>query len=351
MTACRTGNAEAVRHLLKSKAHVNASERRGQTALMWASAEGHIGVVDLLLATEADMDLATPAGFSAMMFAAREGRIDVVRRLLAAGVDVNAAMHPKTKGSRTLRDGTSALILAVESGHFELAMMLVQKGAAPNDQRSGITPLHALSRVRKPDWGENENGDPSPRGSGTLTSLEFVHELVRAGADVNTRLEKGSGGRAVLNPRGATPFLFAAKTADVPLMKLLIDLGADPAIPNADGCLPIMATAGIGVRAVGEEAGTEPEVLDAVDFLIQHGADVNAKDGNGETAMHGAAYRNFPMVVASLAKHGADPAVWNQKNKHGWTPVMIAQGKRPGSFKPSPETIHALQAAMADSKK
>ena len=351
MTAARTGNADCVSHLLKNKADINAAERQGQTALMWAAAEGHVGVLDLLIKAGANLDRSTQKGFSAIMFAARQGHSAAVTRLLAAGVDPNTAMHPKSSGNRTPRDGTSALQLAVESGHFELAMILVQEGADPNDQRSGFTPLHALSWVRKPDRGENEKGDPPPRGSGRLTSLELVKELVRAGADVNTRLEKGSGGRAVLNKRGATPFLLAAKTADVPFMKLLLELGADPTIPNAEGCMPIMAAAGIGVRAVGEEAGTETEVLEAINFLVKIGANINAKDKNGETAMHGAAYRNFPEVVASLAKYGADPAVWNQKNKHGWTPTMIASGKRPGSFKPSPETIRALKTAMTVAEK
>lgn len=347
MTACRTGKVGVVRSLLKHKAQINVTERRGQTALMWAAAEGHSDVLDLLIKSGADVSKSTSKGFSAIMFAARRGHIDAVKRLLAAGIDVNSAMHPKTKGNRTPRDGTSALQLAVESGHFELALVLVKNGADPNDQRSGFTPLHALSWVRKPDRGENSKGDPSPRGSGRLTSLEFVREIAHAGADVNARLNKGASGRAVLSKRGATPFLLAAKTCDVAFMKLLLDLGADPTIPNAEGCMPIMAAAGIGVRAVGEEAGTEPEVVETIDFLMKLGANINAKDENGETAMHGAAYRNFPLVVASLAKYGADPAVWNKKNKHGWTPEMIASGKRPGSFKPSPVTIRAIRAAAA----
>lgn len=349
MLAARTGNAEVLRHLLAHQAPVNVSDRSGQTALMWAAAAGHVEAVDVLLKAGADVKAATKNDFTAIMFAAREGRMDVVRRLLKAGVDVNAVMRPKSSGGRTPRKGTSALILAVESGHYELAMLLIEEGADPNDQRSGYAPLHVLSWVRKPNRGEDPSGDPPPRGSGHLTDLEFVEALVKAGADVNLQLKRGQGGRAVLNPRGATPFLLASKTADVPYLKLLLKLGADPKLTNVDGCTPLMAAAGVGVRAVGEEAGTEPEVVAALKLLIGLGLDVNAVDQNKETAMHGAAYRNFPLAVALLAEHGADPKVWNHKNKYGWTPFLIAQGHRPGSFKPSPETVRALEAARSPS--
>ena len=107
-----------------------------------------------------------------------------------------------------------------------------------------------------------------------------------------------------------------------------------------------MAAAGIGVVAVGEEAGTEPEVLEAIHFLVAHGADVNVVDQNGQTAMHGAAYRNYPAAVRLLADLGADAEVWNSKNKYGSTPQLIAAGRRPGSFKPSPDTIAALKNAL-----
>lgn len=130
-------------------------------------------------------------------------------------------------------------------------------------------------------------------------------------------------------------------------MKTLVELGADPAEPNIDGCRPLMAAAGVGVRAVDEEAGTETEVVDAIEYLVSLGMNVNTVDENRETAMHGAAYRCFPLVVKCLAGHGADSKLWDHKNKPGWTPVMIAQGKHPGSFKPSPETESALRDAMS----
>ena len=346
MTAARTGSPECIRELLKHDAKINAEERSGQTALMWAAAAGNVDAVDVLVKAGADVDKSTGRGFTAMTFAARDGHLNVVKRLIEAGVDVNYAMQPKQSGGRNPRKGTSALTLAVESGHFELAMLLVRHGADPNDQRSGFTPLHSLTWVRKPDRGEDPNGDPPPKGSGNLTSLQFVKELVAAGANVNATLSRGKSGKAILSHEGATPFLFASKTADLPYLQLLLELGADPTLTNVDHCNAIMAAAGVGVRAVGEEAGTESEVMEVVEFLLALNIDINTVDDNKETAMHGAAYRNYPVLVEFLANHGAKPGSWNHKNKYGWTPVMIAEGNRPGSFKPSPVTVAALRKAM-----
>lgn len=52
------------------------------------------------------------------------------------------------------------LLMAVENGHFELAINLVKAGADPNDLRGGYTALHNITWVRKPDHGEGEDGQP-----------------------------------------------------------------------------------------------------------------------------------------------------------------------------------------------
>lgn len=347
MTAARTGDAEIVRLLIKHQADVNATEANGQTALMWAASAGHASLIDILAAAGADLEATSRQGFTALHFAARDGRAEVATKLIDAGSKINAVMQPKNKGGRAPRDGMSPLLLAVESGHFELALGLVRHGADPNDQRSGYAPLHALSWVRKANLGDNPTGDPEPRGSGSVTSLQFVRQLAASGADINLRIRDNKQGVKQLKHEGATPLLFAARTADLALMRVLTQLGADPLTPNEQGCTPLMACAGVGVQGVGEEAGTEPEVLASLTFLLGLGADPNTIDDNRETAMHGAAYRNFPRVVELLAAHGADPAKWNHKNRSGWTPMRIAEGYRPGSFKPHPETQQALRAALA----
>jgi ankyrin repeat protein len=348
MTAARTGKVGPVKALLSRGANVDAKEKRGQTALMWAGADGHAAVVELLLKAGADFRTPLPdSGFTPLFFAAREGRTEVVRALLKAGADVTEAMQPRKSSGKGPGKGTSALTLAVENGHFELALALIEAGADPNDQRSGYTPLHMMTWVRKPPRGEDE-GAPPPLGSGNLSSTQFIRKLVERGADVNAQLKNGRGGPGLWNKVGATPFLMAAATADIVYMRLLVELGADPRMANVDNCTPLMVACGIGVgsAAANETAGEEPEVLEAAQLLLELGADVNAVDANGETAMHGAAYKNLPKVVQFLADKGAKVEVWNLKNKYGWTPLLIAEGHRPGNFKPSAETIVALQQVM-----
>jgi len=347
MTAARTGKTGPVKALLARGAKVNAKDRKGQTALMWAAADGHAEVVTTLIAAGAEFRAALPSGFTPLLFAAREGRIEVVRVLLKAGADVNEAMQPKKSAARGPVAGNSALTLAVENGHFELAVVLLKAGADPNDDRAGFGALHMISWVRKPSRGDDDEGAPPPNGSGKLTSLDFVKELVAHGAKVNLPTKKSIPGRGVLSRTGATPLLAAASTADVPLLRTLIELGGDPQLPNAQGATPLLAAAGVGVGAPEEAAASEPDVLEAIAVLIKLKADVNAVDKSGETAMHGAAYRNHPKVVKLLADNGAKIDVWYKTNKAGLTPLVIAEGHRPGlNFRPSPETVAALHKVM-----
>ncbi|MCI0357482.1 MAG: ankyrin repeat domain-containing protein [Planctomycetaceae bacterium] len=343
MTASRTGRLGAVQALLARGANVNAREHKGQTALMWAAADGHVDVVDCLLKAGADFRTPLSSGFTPLFFAVREGREAVVFRLLEAGIDVNEHMAPQQRGSAPRGKRTSPLLLALENGHFELAAALLKAGADPNDRPAGYAALHAISWVRKPIRGD---GDPPPIGSGSLSSLDLVRLLARK-ADLDVRLEKGEGGRGRFTTTGSTPFLLAARACDVPLMKLLIELGADTKLPNADRCPALLAAAGVGALGDGDEAaGTEDEAVEAARLLLDLGADVNAVDDNGETAMHGAAYQSRWKLVELLAERGADIKVWNLKNKWGWTPLMIAQGHRPGNFRPAPDTIAAIERVM-----
>jgi len=182
-----------------------------------------------------------------------------------------------------------------------------------------------------------------------MDSLEIVRRLAAKGADLNAR---ASGRRKEtvmthLNLNGGTPFFFAARTGDTELMRLLVDLGADPKLPNEDGATPLMAAAGLDNRSPGEDAGTEPECLEAVKLALELGNDINAVDDNGNTVMHGAAIKQMPSVVKFLAEKGAKVEVWNRQNSDGWTPLRIAAGVwRAGNFRFDVPTTKAIQELM-----
>ena len=355
MTAARTGRTEAVQALLAGGADVKAKEtRRGQTAVMWAAAEGHTATIQALLAAGADGQERLASGFTPLLFAVREGHIGAVQALLKAGANVNDTVQPapssgRVQGGAAARAGTGALLLAVLNGHFEVGAVLLAAGADANANASGWTALHAITGVRKPGGGDN---NPAPLGSGSMSSLEFVKKLKEHGADLNARMTKKINvGLTSLNTAGATAFLLAARSGDAELMRALAALGADPLIPNADGATPLIAAAGLGTRSPGEDAGTESEVLEAVAVALELGNDINAVDANGETAMHGAAYKNVPAVVEYLASHGAKREVWDKPNKQGWTPLRIAEGYRFGNYKPSAVTMAAFARVMGGAAK
>ena len=352
LTAARTGRVDVVEALYEAGVDLHFREpRRGQTALMWAAAEGNLEVVELLLEVGADPNATLDSGFTPLLFAVREGRIDVTEALLRAGVDVNVPTPGKAvkrdrplPGGRSVRPGSTPLLVAVTNGHFELAARLLDAGADPNAAHTGYTALHMLARVRKPGAGDN---NPRPDGSGLMNGLDFVRDMVEHGADLEARMTtRARLNNTSLNELGATPYVLAALVADADLMRVFVELGADPLTRTDNGSTALMAAAGLGTRSPGEDAGTEEEVLEAVRTALDMGADIDAVNANGETPMHGAAYKNLPRVVHLLADSGADIEVWNQRNRYGWTPLTIARGYRFGNFKPSPVTVAAIETIM-----
>jgi hypothetical protein len=129
-------------------------------------------------------------------------------------------------------------------------------------------------------------------------------------------------------------------------MRLLVELGADPLLPNFNNTTALMAAAGLGTTEPLEEVGEEIEALEAVNMLLDLGADINAVNNDGDTAMHGAAYNIYPRVVELLAKRGADPQIWKNPNKFGRTPLFIAEGYAGRLPRPDGPTVAAVTKQM-----
>ncbi|MEE2635734.1 MAG: ankyrin repeat domain-containing protein [Acidobacteriota bacterium] len=333
MAAARTGAPGVVRILLESGANQNVTEQAGQIPLMWAAAHNNADAIELLVTRGADVHARTPVqdptpsrsyfssppatGFTPLLFAVRGGQLDATRVLLDAGANVND----------TLSDGQSALVVAVANANWELANYLLDRGADPTLAGAGWNALHQTVRTRRPN---PSGGLAGPIPTGRVDSIDVVRKLIAHGVDVDTRMTRNGmkdGQRSRLNRLGATAFFLAAKNTDVEAMRVLIDAGADAAITSADGTTPLMVAAGVAIFIPGEDGGSLPgqehEVLEAVQLCVELGTDVNAVNERAETALHGAAFRGVNAVVDYLVDHGAK---LDAKTVEGWTPLALANG-------------------------
>ena len=356
MTAARAGPPDAVRVLLRAGANPNArDDLSGQTAVMWAAARNNAPAVHVLAELGGDLHVRTagpppppsrsyfrsppPTSFTALLFAVRAGAIDAVRALLDAGADVND----------TLSDGQSALVVAAANAHWELADYLLDRGADPNLSGAGWNALHQTVRTRRPN---PSGGIAGPIPTGRVDSIDVVRKLIAKGVDLNARMMTNGmkdGQRSRLNRLGATAFFLAAKNTDVEAMRVLIEAGADPLIPSAEGTTPLMVAAGIAIFIPGEDGGSLPgqedEVLEAVRLCVELGTDVNATNFRDETALHGAAFRGVNRIVEYLVEHGAD---LDARTVEGWTPLAIANGLSYSDFfKAQTHTADLLRELMA----
>ncbi len=338
MTCARSGNADAVRALLAAGAAANAAEPvRSQTALMWAAEQNHAAAVHALVEGGADIRARSSGGFTALLFAAKAGARDAVDALLARGANINEVVMAATPAGSTAMgtlgtlppaSGTTALLLAIISGHWDLAHWLLDRGADPNAGSAGYLPLHWAA-------GEWETDITGPYGASEYRwmagvrpgKVELVRALVAHGANVNARVTAPPPRLAftlgsALNPIGATPFILAAKAGSLEIMQALVSAGADPRLTTNDHTTALMTASGLG-RVIGESNVT-PEASAAVaTYALQLGLDVNARNDAGETALHGAAYGGNDPVVRLLVDAGAPV---NARNKSwGYTPLAIAE--------------------------
>ena len=308
-------------------------------------------------------------GLTPLLYAVRQGYQESTEALLKAGAELNQP----SKG-----DGTTPLLMAVINGHFDLAKSLLEKGANPNTpSANGVAPLYGVLNV---EWAPKALY-PQPRAHMQQKTgyLDLMQQLIDKGADANARLKMKvwysgySFDLSGVDEIGASVFWRAAYASDVAAMRLLVAAGADPNVPTMKPAgrarfgdmlearevvdqsgLPPVPVGGPSITALQAAAGAgygegfganshrfaPTGMLAAVQYLVEElGADVNAADHEGKTALHHAASRGDNEMILYLVSKGANVKA---VDREGRTTVDMANGPVQ-RIQPFPETIALLE--------
>jgi ankyrin repeat protein len=280
-------------------------------------------------------------GLTPLLYAARDGCIPCAQILLQAGAEVNLPDPDKVP----------PLEMALLNLHWDMAKLLILQGADIHGwDEWGQTPLYVavdLNTVPASAHGDQPSTDKTQ-------GIDVITLLLDRGANANAQLMVAPPLRnAVLDRNsdqmittGATPLLRATRGADIPAMKLLLAHGALVDLPNVDGVTPFLAAAGAGrnMPATRGRFRTEAQAIETAKLLQAAGADVNAANHSGETALHGAALRGWSDMAAYLAQSGVK---LDAQARSDLTPLDFAMGRyQPGFLEPKPVPFTATAAVL-----
>ena len=350
LAVARTGNVEAAELLLDYGATVDAREQwGGQTALMWASARRHPRMIEFLVSNGADINARSidrdyqrhvtaegrpknmdSGGLTPLLYAARENCMACVDVLLENGADID------------LPDpgGVSPVLVAIMNANWDLARQLILAGADVNQwDIYGETPLFAVVGLHSQINGGRASIDPLNETDG----MTILRMLLENGANPNMQLFfRPANVRGSTNTRGSTPLIRAANNADLEVVELLLEHGADANLHMADRQTAI--TAVLAGRA------PEAQALELIRILYDAGTDVNVtalvnhrEEVRGGTALHYAVRKRYKEVIGELASYGID---MNARDQDGLTALDYTKSRGFMPFMALQTPLYEEEAAL-----
>jgi uncharacterized protein len=352
MVAVRSESQAVVKQLLETSVDVNAQTITGEVRRMRLPSEnaGSKGVgINRGGIPERGERAPVGGAKTALLYATRQGDLELTRILVEAGADLEQAdANGVTPLLNAIANASIVSRRDTPTGHIATARYLITRDANVNaSDWYGETALWAAVMIRN----LNVVGATRDNKVDREAVLVLIMDLIAAGADVNARTKESTpvqrfitriGDLSWVDFTGQTPFLRAALSGDVTVMKLLVDKGADPGLGTFAGTTPLMAAAGINwvVNQTWDE-GAE-DLLEAVKYAHSLGNDIHARNSMGLNAVHGAANRGSDDIIRYLADNGAALDI---EDKEGRSPVTWAHGVFLATHPPvdKPETASLIE--------
>ena len=351
MWAVEAPHPAVVHILLESAADVSVSSKKGFTPLLLAARNGDVELARLLIAAGADVNAPGSDGARALPLAIISGHDAFAMFLLEQGADPRGTI-----------DGVPALHAAAG----DVATWLVDWYREHGGRRAvdaGGRGIRGLSPERRLPLVEAllaRGADPNARIDKSAVVLSYIG-TTRYGV-----FEQNSVGTG--DVRGATPLWVAAKSSNggglqgeqgppsqyrydssADIIRALVAAGADPNLTTDDGTTPLMMAAGLGVRShqpLMPRGRPSPPAEAAVRALVEAGAEVNASNNGEFTALHGATFRGLNEVIQYLVEQGADI---DARDYRGRTAYRMAEGaKQSFQYQAFPETAEFLEELGAN---
>ena len=353
MIACRRGNKDAINILLNTGADPNIARYLGDTCLHDA-VRGNCSkeILQTIISHGADVNATNTINETALIISCRMGNIDAINVLLNAGaetlistIDGETCLHAAADGdcskdvleiiisqcvdvNATNQRNASALMIACKRGDIDAINLLLNTGADPNIARDlGDTCLHDAVR-----------GD---------CSKEVLQTIISHGADVNAT-----------NTINETALIISCRTGNIDAINVFLNAGAETLISTIDGdtclhaaangdcskdVLEIIISHGVDVNATNQRNASALMIackrgdIDAIDLLLNTGADLNIARDLGDTCLHDAVRGDCSKeILQTIMRHGVDV---NATNSNNATALMMAVQK--GNVEAIHELLHA----------